>query len=394
MGVLRLTLACLLLSGCLDTSTSALVIVKPGIGVESPQQLEVRVYDTFGLRGMQTFAQPTLPGTLVISQLPAERQRIRVAVKGAGARQSLAGGVVDTIPRQQVALIVTLGEGITDLDGDGVPDGIDVCPTVADAQQTDTDGDGSGDACDTQADQGVGDLTPPGDLGDGGVPASCATAGVRLCEDFESGVLNAARWTKVIENTASVDIDATFAYRGTHSLKAHLGGAMLNGQAAAMISHRMSFPRDPLHARMFVFVPVSAPLASLQMVRFDQDSNPFGGLGLELTENRKLTNYDYNFPVKHFTDESATVVPLGQWVCIEWQVAPVAQADAGASGITKVFVDGTELVDQRMSGIFVGPGPLELAVFGLDSVVSSPVSAPEMWIDEIAMDDKPIGCNK
>ncbi len=38
-----------------------------------------------------------------------------------------------------------------DTDGDGFPDGHDVCPRIASASQTDTDGDGVGDACDNCA---------------------------------------------------------------------------------------------------------------------------------------------------------------------------------------------------------------------------------------------------
>ena len=39
-----------------------------------------------------------------------------------------------------------------DSDGDGVPDGSDNCPSVANADQTNTDGDGEGDACDSDDD--------------------------------------------------------------------------------------------------------------------------------------------------------------------------------------------------------------------------------------------------
>jgi len=45
-------------------------------------------------------------------------------------------------------LAVTL-PGLSDGDGDQVPDDLDNCPAVANPDQTDTDGDGIGDACDS-----------------------------------------------------------------------------------------------------------------------------------------------------------------------------------------------------------------------------------------------------
>jgi hypothetical protein len=52
---------------------------------------------------------------------------------------------------------VRSADGASDVDGDGLPDGADRCPCVADPQQTDTDGDGLGNACDADDD---GDGTP------------------------------------------------------------------------------------------------------------------------------------------------------------------------------------------------------------------------------------------
>lgn len=49
---------------------------------------------------------------------------------------------------------------VSDVDGDGVPDTTDNCPTVANAGQQDADGDGVGNACD--ADSGTGDLDGDG----------------------------------------------------------------------------------------------------------------------------------------------------------------------------------------------------------------------------------------
>ena len=42
--------------------------------------------------------------------------------------------------------------GIMDMDGDGVVDSLDICPTIANADQADNDGDGIGDVCDNDDD--------------------------------------------------------------------------------------------------------------------------------------------------------------------------------------------------------------------------------------------------
>ena len=60
-----------------------------------------------------------------------------------------------------------------DTDGDGIPDGIDNCPLIANADQRDTDGDRIGDACDTDAD------------GDGILDKRCKTYSAGFCIAYE-----------------------------------------------------------------------------------------------------------------------------------------------------------------------------------------------------------------
>ena len=56
--------------------------------------------------------------------------------------------VIGVTAGYQFSLAIAGATVVTDADGDGVPDAIDNCPTVANPSQADSDGDGIGDACD------------------------------------------------------------------------------------------------------------------------------------------------------------------------------------------------------------------------------------------------------
>ena len=61
--------------------------------------------------------------------------------------------------------VKTLWAGVSDIDGDGIPDGEDNCPDVANADQADSDEDGIGDACDDEVDYTFSGFLPPVSLG-------------------------------------------------------------------------------------------------------------------------------------------------------------------------------------------------------------------------------------
>src|SRR5207245_7263440 len=79
---------------------------------------------------------------------------------------------------------------------------------------------------------------------------------VLLCEDFESGVINAGRWQQVHQNGGTVAVDAVHsAARGTHSLHAHSNPTVANAVFESVVTHidNLQLP-SPLYVREFVYV--------------------------------------------------------------------------------------------------------------------------------------------
>ena len=110
--------------------------------------------------GVMTFDTPvlgviTIDANLVASDFLgnpgttfASADRVADIAKPALDTFSIAGNTVTVHFLTRAAADEVRVITLADQDGDGIPDGSDNCPTVANPSQTDTDGDGIGDACD------------------------------------------------------------------------------------------------------------------------------------------------------------------------------------------------------------------------------------------------------
>jgi hypothetical protein len=123
-----------------------------GLDLAKPHRVSIRYNDstntfTFGFDGsLRTPGGPSDPGWLPGMSLPARSGAPKVGRKGPIARVAFFSTPVsgEGYVSAKFANIAT----VADMDGDGVPDSQDNCPSVSNPDQTDTDGDGVGDACD------------------------------------------------------------------------------------------------------------------------------------------------------------------------------------------------------------------------------------------------------
>jgi hypothetical protein len=388
---MRLALLALLILGC-DQSTSLLVTARVAAGEPAPTSLSLSVFDAHGARVRDhALAASRLPGTLIISGLPAEAQPIRVVLLGGGPR-SLGSAETTTAPFQQVKVTLELSTATADSDGDGIPDEADHCPGVRDPDQKDSDGDGVGDAC-ASADLGV-----PSDLAGsdaaGGV-SKCQGSGLLVCDSFEAGIGSLWFIEEVPQSSVTVQAELGRAYRGTRAVHAHVAAITGGTYVQAKIRESTMVPTGTIFARAFFFVDDNVIPRGTQLMFTAQRVSPYSGIAISATSNtHRLAYYTWATPTGGSGFESPTQVPYGRWICMEWELneGPLPTTDAG-TGSMRVWMDGVEIADMYRANMYSRPFFGNLG-FGFEFTAGADVGPLDMWIDEVAIDGSRIGCDR
>ncbi len=237
----------------------------------------------------------------------------------------------------------------------------------------------------------------------------CATAGLLLCDDFESGTLDTATWT--VNGNAPV-IDGMHAARGTKAL--HI---TKTANGASYIKETKTFPvaNNTYFGRAFVWfakLPVPEPVpgdAAFAYSHWSFIAASGTGVHGEIRLSGQLSNGANHFGVgtDNRVDDAGTgdwtnsdkdpggsplAVPTGAWLCIEWM-------HAGQTNETRFYWDAVEHASLYTSatkhgGIQAYPYMLpEFTNVWIGWQEYQPTDeAFEMWVDEIAIDTARIGC--
>jgi len=212
------------------------------------------------------------------------------------------------------------------------------------------------------------------------------TCGNGTCFFFFDGFDGAisSSWHQRAENGSALAVDNK-AYRGTGSLKitANSGGSV----AWEQVDLERPSSQSPLHARAFVWMPSTATLAtsshSQLMTYHDSMDDPFPLAALGLSSTLRVAADVQAWTSTPMSASASTALPLDQWVCLEWTVQwdgspTVAVAQAGTP----------------VAAISPSPLPNPLNVWTIGFAGPPPASAFTFWIDEVALDTQPIGCER
>ena len=229
----------------------------------------------------------------------------------------------------------------------------------------------------------------------------CAQANVQLCEDFESGQLDAATWTVV--GTKPV-IDGAQHARGSKAL--HI---MISGNGASYIRESKTFPalNNTYWGRMFVYFQ-ALPAAPLTYSHWTILAASGTGVSGEIRVSGQLQSGTNRFGVG--TDNrvdangtgdwttsdndppgKAAAVPTGQWACIEW-------LHKGDTNETRFYWDGLEHPSLHTTPTVHGGNTNPFILPQFKSVwvgwqeYQTTTEPFELWVDEVAIDKERIGC--
>jgi hypothetical protein len=388
--------ALLLVLGCSHPVTLT-VLVSPPSG-NPPSLTEVRVYDRFGLLATQRYHE-ALPFGVHLTAFPKVADELRVVAAGidAGAVTSLAGSKLSTPLAASVKVMEPLARSFSDRDHDGVPDGLDNCPTVPNADQKSSIG-GGGDACSELSDMTmpsggdmaiVPDMTVVPDMtASDMMPLSpCPIGG--LCDNFDAPTIDTGKWSIACPTSASecVSIDHTTFHRGGGALHVKLDTVPQGVLAAAVVKETGTFPGldSFMHVRAFIYVPTTFTPEPGAIILAEQSMMPFAGIGLQL-EAGGFSMFKGLAPATSVP--AAGMVARNSWVCVEWDL------HVSKTGYARLAVGGSAQSAPALDGDNTSTPALGEIALGLvtQAPATAAVNARELWIDDLVISGKNVGC--
>jgi len=221
------------------------------------------------------------------------------------------------------------------------------------------------------------------DFGIGG-PSRCSAAGVALCESFEDG-LSSSTWTTMKAGDSMLAVDSGRAARGSKALHFKTTAGDF-----AYITETETFPatNNTLYGRMFVW--------------FEDDITTTGHFSLAEGGGGTETEARFGGQFQVFgvgndggpsgdwtdADDRKKVIPSKTWICAEFELK-------GDTNEFRVWWD-----DQPRTALSTGATKHQGYVMPTFKSLwfgwwmYNMKEPQEIWIDEIAVDFKPIGCAK
>ena len=382
------------LAGCSGPTT--LLVVVDDSAAAKPGVIRLSLFDTthalFIGREVGTGS-----GTMVLKGFDAAPTKLRIVALSDGLGAATA---VELKPGAQARADLVLGAYI-DFDGDDVPDTVDNCQSVNNADQRDSNGDGLGDACATIGDMSAGaDLSVVVDLAGTDLTgvdlymahpdlanALVCPAGAKLCEDFESGSINTTLWPSNYNSPAgALSVSTLRPHNGLYSMRSHSDATTVTHHWESQLVNFSAFPAEPTFVRAWVYFDGIPGSGGTSLLNVQQANSPTAGMTF-FAYPPTVGVSGYNGITLNTSSSGGDIVssPNKRWICFEWQVT-------NGSGQVHTFVDGTEFTTAAGTYTTVNPGMGKI-ILGGETDLDPGAAAFDIYFDDIVVATTRIGCN-
>jgi hypothetical protein len=233
-------------------------------------------------------------------------------------------------------------------------------------------------------------------------PSLCASFGGLMCDGFEDKLPAPSGWTTSIgTNSGSVAVDDQHVYRGSYALHIHADATNSTPTMLGDIGGRVNTPRSffdgpgieqavqHVWMRLFLFQPALVPgrLAPMNVER-----RATAALGVA-TADLYIESGSYVLADQAMQSTPGPMSAIHRWVCLELEWDNNAgQGRLDVDGAPVLSLSGPPLRKDPNDPMSLNVDFIAFGYFNSRSVVQVP--AFDAWIDEIALDTKPIGCTR
>ena len=221
--------------------------------------------------------------------------------------------------------------------------------------------------------------------------ARCCNTKAAFCEDFESATLggnpNAKWWTVQKASGDTLAISNTFAARGKQALHINAAGA---SHTMIVTTMGMPFANNDMWGRAFYYWNSSAHPSNhtSYIAAGPANTSAYQWLRYSSFGNGDLGGNDSD---PDNSSVGGSSLANGGWACLEWHYEP-------AQHLAHYFLDGKEITTAlAIDAKHDTDGAMNFAqveigweLYSADGAV--PTGGWDMYIDEIALDNKQIGC--
>ncbi len=223
---------------------------------------------------------------------------------------------------------------------------------------------------------------------------ACATAGTELCDDFESGDLNAKIWTTTKLANDTVTVETGRAHSGNYAVHVKMVAGQHNN---AQIAEAVTFPAkdNAFYTRAYAYFAPDIPSGTGYHMGYivASGNNDLGKVqaGLGSIGPKDFLGYSIYFgpPSYEFGPWDSLTVAANQWLCLE-----LFEAGTPGTGETRrIWVNGNELT--HLSTTYDGQAPpqFNLVSLGVWQYDGNTPTLSDMWIDDVRVSSQRIGCD-